>query len=185
MKRSSLSLSRRLFYSHLFCALSIALAVASYLYWAISSDLIAATQRHLHEVIAEIEVVSKTIDFSKEFDPEAPNSDVEPLRAKLLMAREHQELNAIAIWLGDKRILSLGDLGQGADQAPLIKAKVSTFDKQTLDVSIRANTSAQDARLAEIRIYSLLGFIGAVLLSLLFADVRMRHTFYRVVCPWW
>lgn len=173
MKRS-LSLSRRLFYSHLFCALSIAFAVASYLYWAISSDLIAATQHHLREVIAEIEVISKTIDFSKEFDPEAP-TNIEPLRTKLLVAREHEELNAIAIWLGDKRIVSVGDLGQGADQAPLIKAQVSTHDNQTLDISIRANTSAQDARLAEIRVYSLLGFIGAVLLSLLFARVLSKR----------
>lgn len=186
MKRTSLSLSRRLFYSHLFCALSIAFAVASYLYWAISSDLIAATQHHLREVIAEIEDISKSIDFSKEFDPEAPDS-VAPLRAKLQAAREHDELNGIAIWLGDKRIVSVGDLGQDADHSPLIRAKVTTLDNQTLDISIRANTSAQNARLAEIRVYALLGFIGAVLLSLLFArvlssriDRKLEHLVQRL-----
>lgn len=174
MKISSLSLSRRLFYSHLFCALSIAFAVASYLYWAISSDLVAATQRRLIELVGEIEGITKTIDFSKEFDPETPVAD-DPLRAKLLLAKEKQEFNAIAIWLGDKRILGLGDLGEGANQSPLVKSRISTLDNQLLDVSIRANTSAQDARLAEIRIYSLLGFIGAVLLSLLFARVLSKR----------
>jgi diguanylate cyclase (GGDEF)-like protein len=176
MSRSSLSLSRRLFYSHLLCALAIATAVAAYLYWAISSDLVQADQRRLKETATAIGERLKGIDFAS---PDAPTT----LDNMLREAQSTHQLSAAMILRSGQRWIGTNNTSASASNTT-----TQTYDAlpehANFQLLLSADNSALHARLTEVRNYALLGFIGAVILALLFARIiarRMERTLDALV----
>ncbi len=188
MHRPPISLSRHLFYSHLLCALVVASAVAGYLYYSISVDIVQTNQARLRAAFSSL-----TSEFKSLLSAETPVVSPEVL-AKLDLALNRtiaaQQLSAATLFLGEKRLagtpvldvgnkadlvledililpsqIALNTLIDNADASTAVPAR----DSANYTLALRADGTAQQQRLAEIRNYALLGFIGAVILSLLFA----------------
>ena len=198
MPRSPISLSRHLFYSHLLCALVVATAVAGYLYYAISVDIVQANQVRLRSAFNAL---------TSQFDALVPaqSASIAPeLIAKLDLALnkaiETQQLSSATLFVGKKRLAgtpllggeNYGDLvfegeivlpwqnnlsnpsnqpdANSSNKATNSSNKVTNSSNKTkYTLVLRADGEAQQQRLSEIANYALLGFIGAVILSLLFA----------------
>jgi diguanylate cyclase (GGDEF)-like protein len=170
MNRSSLSLSRRLFYSHLACAVAIALAVAAYLYWAIRNDLIAANRHRLTEDAAEIVklVVSLRGDNADE-------QVLLQLDTQLKQSVASGQLSAASLWRKNQRIAGTDDSKSNLSEDLLFNQVLKIADGSSVELILAMDSSSQSARLGEIRTYALLGFIGAVVLSFLFARLLSKR----------
>lgn len=173
MSRSAISLSRHLFYSHLLCALVVATAVASYLYYSISIGIVQTNEARLRVAFNALTLQIDTLlpAHSTSIAPEL----VTQLDLVFNKAMETQQLSSAALFINEKRLAGTPLLGAG-NQGDLVLAgeviwpgqnKVNLAPKYTL--VLRADGAAQQQRLSEITNYALLGFIGAVILSLLFA----------------
>ena len=178
MSRSRISLSRHLFYSHLLCALVVATAVASYLYYSISADILQTNQARLRSAFNALTTQFETLDAAR-LASEAPDI-VATLDLALNRAIETQQLLSATIFVGEKRLTGtpLFDAGRHGDlvlEGKLIRpadptaANIAQSDTAQYNLVLRADGTGQQQRLSEIRNYALLGFIGAVVLSLLFA----------------
>ena len=178
MSRSRISLSRHLFYSHLLCALVVATAVASYLYYSISADIVQTNQARLRSAFNALTTQFETLDAAR-LASEAPDI-VATLDLALNRAIETQQLLSATIFVGEKRLAGtpLFDAGRHGDlvlEGKLIRpadptaANIAQSDTAQYNLVLRADGTGQQQRLSEIRNYALLGFIGAVVLSLLFA----------------
>lgn len=178
MSRSRISLSRHLFYSHLLCALVVATAVASYLYYSISADIVQTNQARLRSAFNALTTQFETLDAAR-LASEAPDI-VATLDLALNRAIETQQLLSATIFVGEKRLAGtpLFDAGRHGDlvlEGKLISpadptaANIAQSDTAQYNLVLRADGTGQQQRLSEIRNYALLGFIGAVVLSLLFA----------------
>ena len=178
MSRSRISLSRHLFYSHLLCALVVATAVASYLYYSISADIVQTNQARLRSAFNALTTQFETLDAAR-LASEAPDI-VATLDLALNRAIETQQLSSATIFVGEKRLAGtpLFDAGRHGDlvlEGKLIRpadptaANIAQSDTAQYNLVLRADGTGQQQRLSEIRNYALLGFIGAVVLSLLFA----------------
>lgn len=178
MSRSRISLSRHLFYSHLLCALVVATAVASYLYYFISADVVQTNQARLRSAFNALTTQFDTLDAAR-LASGAPDI-VATLDSALNRAIETQQLSSATIFLGEKRLAGtpLFDAGRHGDlvlEGKLISpgdptaANIAQSDTAEYSLVLRADGAGQQQRLSEIRNYALLGFIGAVVLSLLFA----------------
>ena len=178
MSRSRISLSRHLFYSHLLCARVVATAVASYLYYSISADIVQTNQARLRSAFNALTTQFETLDAAR-LASEAPDI-VATLDLALNRAIETQQLLSATIFVGEKRLAGtpLFDAGRHGDlvlEGKLISpadptaANIAQSDTAQYNLVLRADGTGQQQRLSEIRNYALLGFIGAVVLSLLFA----------------
>ena len=178
MSRSRISLSRHLFYSHLLCALVVATAVASYLYYSISADIVQTNQARLRSAFNALTTQFETLDAAR-LASEAPDI-VATLDSALNRATETQQLLSATIFVGEKRLAGTplfdggrhGDLvleGKLISPANPTAANIAQSDTAQYNLVLRADGTGQQQRLSEIRNYALLGFIGAVVLSLLFA----------------
>ena len=178
MSRSRISLSRHLFYSHLLCALVVATAVASYLYYSISADIVQTNQARLRSAFNALTTQFETLDAAR-LASEAPDI-VATLDSALNRAIETQQLLSATIFVGEKRLAGTplfdggrhGDLvleGKLISPANPTAANIAQSDTAQYNLVLRADGTGQQQRLSEIRNYALLGFIGAVVLSLLFA----------------
>ncbi len=181
MTRSPISLSRHLFYSHLLCALVVASAVASYFYYSIRVDIVQSNQARLRSVFNELTAQFDTLDYAQlaNMKPEV----VATLDLALNRAVEAHQLTAATIFSGERRLAGtpLIDAGRLGDLALEGELKIKSLSEANLSrvgpnqnalkysLVLRADGTAQQMRLSEIRNYALLGFIGAVMLSLLFA----------------
>ena len=188
MRRPPISLSRHLFYSHLLCALVVATAVAGYLYYSISVDIVQSNQIRLRSAFNAL-----TSEFETLLPAESALISPEVL-AKLDLALTRtigmQQLSSATLFLGEKRLAGTellgahnkGDLVLEDDLALPGQKDVTTIsgnpgtetparaqNATKYTPALRADGTAQQQRLTEIRNYALLGFIGAVILSLLFA----------------
>ncbi len=181
MPLSRISLSRHLFYSHLLCALVVATAVAGYLYYSISVDIVQSNQARLRSAFDAL---------TSQFDvlvPAQSTSITPELAAKLDLAlnkaAETQQLSSATLFVGAKRLagtplLILENHGDLVLEGKLILPWQNSLSKLNNNADptapnytlvLRADGTAQQQRLSEITHYALLGFIGAVVLSLLFA----------------
>jgi len=195
MSGSPISLSRHLFYSHLLCALVVATAVASYLYLSISVDIVQANQARLRATFNALASHFDTLPRtdSSVFSPEL----LAKLDLALTRAVSAQQLSSATLFIDEKRLAGTPLLSSGNNgdlvledelvlpwqnnlsavvsnvAAPMGNAGAKTLSKTQnapkYTLVLRADGTAQQQRLAEIRNYALLGFIGAVILSLLFA----------------
>lgn len=190
MHRPPISLSRHLFYSHLVCALVVATAVAGYLYYSISVGIVQTNQIRLRSAFNAL-----TVEFGTLLPAESALISPEVL-AKIDLALTRtmgtQQLSSATLFSDEKRIAGTPLLGVGNAADLVLEDKLALHwqddpthltdpnnagpnspalpqnaTKYTL--ALRADGTAQQQRLAEIRNYALLGFIGAVILSLLFA----------------
>ena len=187
MSRSRISLSRHLFYSHLLCAILVAAAVASYLYYSISEGIVQTNQARLR---AAFNALTLQVDIllpaqSASIAPEL----VSQLDLALNKVVETQQLSSATLYIGEKQLagtplLGAGNHGDLVLEGELVLPRQSKFNLDSLadprrtgdtanapkyTLLLRADGAAQQQRLSEITNYALLGFIGAVILSLLFA----------------
>ena len=175
MPQSPISLSRHLFYSHLLCALAVASAVAGYLYYSISIDIVKTNQARLRSAFNSLTSQFDTLDPTQlaSIAPEL----VRRLDFALDKAIETQQLSSATIFVGEKRLAGTPLLGAGRHDDLVLEGELSSHAapgnsiETKYSLVLRADGTAQQQRLDEIRNYALLGFIGAVVLSLLFARV--------------
>ena len=180
MPRSPISLSRHLFYSHLLCALAVASAVAGYLYYSISIDIVKTNQARLRSAFNALTSQFDTLDPAQ-LASMAPEL-ISRLDLALNKAIETQQLSSATIFVGEKRLAGTPLLDTGRHGDLILEGELSSHaDPGTSNMAksgeakyslvLRADGTVQQQRLSEIRNYALLGFIGAVVLSLLFARV--------------
>ncbi len=186
MPQTPVSLSRQLFYSHLLCALVVATAVAGYLYYSISADIVQTNQARLRSVFNALTSELDALDLAQSGSI-APERIAE-LDLALNKAILSQQLSSATLFFGEKRLAGtplLGDWRQSdlvldgelvlpwQNNLPKLDrgAASTSSNRANYTLALRADGTAQKERLREIRNYALLGFIGAVLLSLLFARV--------------
>ena len=179
MTRPPISLSRHLFYSHLLCALVVATAVASYLYYSISADIVQTNQARLRSAFNALTAQFSTLDPAKlaSVSPEL----LVTLDLALNRAIETQQLSSATIFVGEKRLAGTPLLDAGRHGDLVLEGELSAADSLSKNSAsavatkyslvLRADGTGQQQRLKEIRNYALLGFIGAVVMSLLFARV--------------
>ncbi len=188
MPRPPISLSRHLFYSHLLCALVVATAVAGYLYYSISVDIVQTNRLRLRSAFNVLASEFETIlpADSAFISPEV----LAKLDSALNRTIGAQQLSSATLFLGEKRLAGTPLLGVSNKGDLVLEDKLSLPSENALStftnntdantppqaqgearymLALRADGTSQHQRLAEIRNYALLGFIGAVILSLLFA----------------
>ena len=175
MFRSPISLSRHLFYSHLLCALVVATAVASYLYYSISVDVVQTNQARLRSAFNLLAAQFDNLDPARlaSTTPEL----ITTLDLALNKAIKTQQLSSATIFVGEKRLAGTPLIDAGRQDDLVLEGELASYtdptsaNKTQYSLVLRADGTAQLQRLTEIRNYALLGFIGAVVLSLLFARI--------------
>jgi diguanylate cyclase (GGDEF)-like protein len=180
MSGSTLSLRRRLFYSHLICAIVIASAVASYMYWAIYSDVVQVSQLHMRAAANEVSIGISALELSAGGDGRTKPTDASLVDVLDTAGSLHQLRSATLLvngkQLGTRKSVEPSDNGSGNDDDLVFQAAIASANADTQYLlTLHADGSAQQSHLREIRNYALLGFIGAVLLSLIFAKMLAQR----------
>ncbi len=151
------------------------MAVASYLYYSISVDVVQTNQARLRSAFNLL-----TAQFDS-LDPARLASSTPELIARLDLALSKaintQQLSSATIFVGEKRLAGTPLMDAGRHGDLVLEGELTSYTdpatatKTQYRLVLRADGTAQQLRLTEIRNYALLGFIGAVVLSLLFARV--------------
>ncbi len=155
-----LSLSRRLFYSHLACSLGVAFAVSAYLLLNIRQSLLdsaeAALQARAVRIANELKIVDANLAQAQ--------------LSQLMLA--HTDVVSAQLIQIDPRLVIAETKNQTRKATLSAQAELPVPGHE---LRIMASDEAVDEKLKQIRAYALLGFIGAVLLSLLFARLLTRN----------
>jgi diguanylate cyclase (GGDEF)-like protein len=180
--RKRASWSRLLFYSHLLCSLLVAGAVALFLYVVVrdslEDELQGRVSNELAEALAELQTSERT-EALRAYQLGAQSIDRTTFETALAeVLRQKSTLRELTILKREYVIATSSVNPQAGSDMGLAHHSV---DWQTLQgqplAKLRASydRSALDARLHQTRSYALLGFIGAVALSLLFAQLLLRQ----------
>jgi diguanylate cyclase (GGDEF)-like protein len=152
---ASSSLGRKLFYSHLSCALAVCFAVGAYLLWSMQADARRITQERLSASHARVEEAIR-------------QNSAEQLGSELQRLARSEKLANLTVTRGHEIVFSL-TANEVAESVIATSASLDTDPNVRIALSI--DSSAQNARFIEVRNHALLGFVGAVLASLLFAQL--------------
>jgi len=184
------SLARRLFYSHLICSLLVSGAVAIFLYLVVrdslNDELNGRMIESVRKTVALLSADSGTAELASHqagLVLQNPNA----WQAKLAQSLRNQpELTGLALMQRNETLAKAGTITVPAlaSAGSSDSAKHRLYAIEWADTDGRslarivgsADTSALTARLEHTRNLALLGFIGAVLLSLLFSQLLMRQT---------
>jgi len=184
------SLARRLFYSHLICSLLVSSAVAVFLYLVVRDSLNDELNgRMLESVRKTVALLSADSGTAELASHQAGLVMVNPniWQAKLAQSLRNQpELQGLALM---QRMDTLAKAGNIAAPSEAMTGNVNSAnqrlyalewtdsDGRTLARVVgTADVSALNTRLEQTRNFAMLGFIGAVVLSLVFSQLLMRQT---------
>lgn len=184
------SLARRLFYSHLICSLLVSSAVAVFLYLVVrdslNDELNGRMIESVRKTVALLSADSGTAALASHQAGLIPVS-ADVWQAKLAQSLRNQpELQGLALMQRSDTLAKVGSITVPLDA---ISGSISSENQRLYalewtDVDGRAlarvigtaDVAALNTRLEQTRNLAMLGFIGAVILSLIFSQLLMRQT---------
>lgn len=186
------TLSRRLFYSHLLCALLVSFSVASYLYFAVRQELLTSLNARLAGSAATL---AGSLDLAQLSALQAGSaSESAAVRERIeRFLRYNQDLGAARVLAVSPSASVLLLEMQAEQRSPTTDAEVpkqvivpitardyagSAFvpnSNASFAVSVSAKAGNAEDRLGQTRSNALLGFILAVVLSLLFSRLLNKQ----------
>ncbi len=185
------SLARRLFYSHLICSLLVVSAVAVFLYLVVRDSLNDELNTRMIESVKKTTAALSAGSGSAELASQQAGLvkiDSDAWQQKLAASLRNQpELQGIALMLRGDVLARVGNIAlpQNAALTGIFDANSQRlYSHEWTDANGRtlarvigaADMSGLIARLEHTRNLAMLGFIGAVLLSLAFSQWLMRQT---------